>query len=125
MAPENLFKVCGHNVQSLDGLVAVSIEQYVTCIATTGLVGNTSTIVSLMLWASFTRLKRVFNIDIRQCPHCGERLRVIADITQPDVIHAILEHRTQHNPAAHTPRAPPAKASARTPSAGNRDSLSA
>ena len=79
--------------------------------------------IAPLTWA--TRLKRVFNIDIRQCPHCGERLRGIADITQPDVIHAILDHRTQHNPAANTPRAPPAKASARTLSAGNRDSLSA
>ena len=79
--------------------------------------------IAPLTWA--TRLQRVFDIDITLCPHCGERLRVVADITQPDLIHAILDHRTQHNPAANTPRTPPAKASARTPSAGNRDSLSA
>ena len=35
-------------------------------------------------WAE--RLKRVFQIDIEVCPKCGGRLRVIAAITQPDVI---------------------------------------
>ena len=30
------------------------------------------------------RLKRVFDIDISVCPLCGDTLRVIADVTDPD-----------------------------------------
>ena len=74
-------------------------------------------------WA--TRLKRVFNIDITQCPHCGEHLRVIAEITQPDLIHAILKHRTERHPTADTARAPPVKAPVRKVSVANTDSLTA
>ena len=70
-------------------------------------------------------LKRVFNIDITQCPHCGERLRVIADITQPDLIHAILKHRIERPPTADTARAPPVKAPVRKVSAAKTDSLTA
>jgi len=54
-----------------------------------------------------------------------EHLRVIAEITQPDVIHAILEHRTQRNPTADTARAPPVKAQVRKVSVANTDSLTA
>jgi rRNA maturation protein Nop10 len=32
------------------------------------------------------RLKRVFAIDIETCPHCGEKLRVIASIEEPALI---------------------------------------
>jgi len=42
-----------------------------------------------LTWAQ--RLKRVFNIDITLCPRCGGTLRVIADITDPDVIQTILD----------------------------------
>jgi hypothetical protein len=38
------------------------------------------------------RLRRVFAIDLSLCPHCGGSLRVIADVTRPDVIDSILEH---------------------------------
>jgi len=38
------------------------------------------------------RLRRVFAIDLSICPDCGGRLRVIADVTRPDIIHKILEH---------------------------------
>ncbi len=38
------------------------------------------------------RLRRVFAIDLSICPDCGGRLRVIADVTRPDVINKILEH---------------------------------
>jgi hypothetical protein len=31
-------------------------------------------------------------IDLSICPDCGGRLRVIADVTRPDVIQKILEH---------------------------------
>ena len=38
------------------------------------------------------RLKRVFAIDLSVCPKCGGRLRVIADVTDPQVIQRILQH---------------------------------
>jgi uncharacterized protein with PIN domain len=41
-------------------------------------------------WAQ--RLKRVFNIDITLCPICGGTMRVITDITDPDIIQKILDH---------------------------------
>ena len=31
-------------------------------------------------------------IDLSICPDCGGRLRVIADVTRPDIIQRILEH---------------------------------
>jgi len=34
----------------------------------------------------------VFGIEITVCPHCGGRLRVIGDVTDPEVIDQILEH---------------------------------
>ena len=37
-------------------------------------------------------LKRVFNIEITLCPLCGGTMRVIADITNPDIIQKILDH---------------------------------
>jgi hypothetical protein len=42
-----------------------------------------------MNWAQ--RLKRVFRIDISQCP-CGGQLKIIACIEAPAVIQQILEH---------------------------------
>ncbi len=54
-----------------------------------------------LTWAE--RLKRVFDIDISVCPLCGGTLRVIADVTDPDVIQTILAHLQQ--------RAPPGAAS--------------
>lgn len=47
-------------------------------------------LVAPLSWAQ--RLKRVFNIDITQCPLCGGTMRVIADITDPDIIQKILNH---------------------------------
>ena len=37
-------------------------------------------------------LKRVFDIDIEQCPRCGARLKIIATIVDPRVIITILTH---------------------------------
>jgi hypothetical protein len=45
---------------------------------------------SAMTWAQ--RLRRVFAIDISRCPRCGAPLRVLAAITDPRVIAAILAH---------------------------------
>jgi hypothetical protein len=59
-------------------------------------------------WAQ--RLKRVFEIDISVCPRCGGTLRVIADITDPDIIRTILDHLSQRAPPAAPPqRAPPSR----------------
>ncbi len=55
-------------------------------------------------WAQ--RLKRVFNIDITLCPLCGGQLRVIEDVTDPNLIRKILSHVQQRAP----PRKPPARA---------------
>ncbi len=42
-------------------------------------------------WARL--LKRVFDIDIERCPHCGGDLKIIAAIEEPTVIAKILTHR--------------------------------
>ena len=47
-------------------------------------------LIAPLSWAQ--RLKRVFNIDITLCPICGGTMRVIADITDPDIIQKILDH---------------------------------
>ena len=49
-----------------------------------------------LTWAQ--RLKRVFDIDISVCPLCGGTLRVIADVTDPDVIQTMLAHLKQRAP---------------------------
>jgi len=54
-----------------------------------------------LTWAE--RLKRVFGIEITVCPHCGGRLRVIADVTDPALIERILGHVRREG----LPRAPP------------------
>ena len=38
------------------------------------------------------RLKRVFAIDLSECPWCGAQLHVIAEITDPKVTAKILVH---------------------------------
>jgi hypothetical protein len=43
-----------------------------------------------MTWAK--RLKRVFNIDIEVCGHCGGAVRIIGCIEDPVVIKKILPH---------------------------------
>jgi hypothetical protein len=45
---------------------------------------------SRLSWAQL--LKRVFEIDIQQCPHCGGSLRIIAAIVDPPVIVKMLTH---------------------------------
>ena len=57
-------------------------------------------------WAplsSAERPKRVFGLESRVCPHCGGRLRVIANVTGPDVVEWIREHARREG----LPRAPP------------------
>jgi len=65
------------------------------------------------LWAQ--RLKRVFNIDVSTCGHCGGAVRIVASIEEPTTIRVILAHFEKHGamePAHYRPaaRAPPAVA---------------
>ncbi len=43
-----------------------------------------------MTWMA--RLNRVFAIDLSVCPKCGEKLRVIGEVTEPKAIARILEY---------------------------------
>ena len=43
-----------------------------------------------MSWARL--LKRVCDIDVERCPHCGGTLKIIAAIEEPSVITKILAH---------------------------------
>jgi len=61
-----------------------------------------------LTWAQ--RLKRTFEFDVTVCPLCDGSLRVIADITESDLIDKILTH-------IKPTRAPPAQAHRRTPTA--------
>jgi hypothetical protein len=42
------------------------------------------------------RLKRVFDIDVSTCAHCGGWVRIVAGIEEPKVIRAILVHFAKH-----------------------------
>jgi len=53
-------------------------------------VRSTAECHAAMTWAQ--RLKRVFNIDIEVCSHCGGSVRVIACIEDEDIIDRILAH---------------------------------
>jgi len=60
-------------------------------------------------------LKRVFNIYIETCEHCGGAVKVIASIEDPAVIKQILEHLDRRAQATHLSlrpfaRAPPQQA---------------
>ncbi len=57
-------------------------------------------LIAPLSWAQ--RLKRVFNIDISLCPLCGGTMRVIADITDPDIIQMILDHIQAQPPPLNT-----------------------
>ncbi|MDP1638520.1 MAG: transposase, partial [Candidatus Nitrotoga sp.] len=43
-------------------------------------------------WARLLMLKRVFDIDIEHCPHCGGTLKIIAAILESGAITKILDH---------------------------------
>jgi hypothetical protein len=57
-----------------------------------------------LAWA--TLLQRVFEFDVLACPRCGGRLRVLATIEEPSVVHKILTHVGLSTEPV-TPRAPP------------------
>jgi len=58
-------------------------------------------------WAEL--LERVFAVDALKCARCGSRRRWIAAITEPDLIHRILEHLGLESaaPSPTPPRSPP------------------
>jgi hypothetical protein len=58
---------------------------------------------SRMSWAQL--LKRVFDIDVAHCPHCGGPLKIIAAIQSPSAITRILGHLGL--PTRAPPKAPP------------------
>jgi hypothetical protein len=49
-------------------------------------------------------MKRTFGFDVLRCPRCSRKMRVIATITEPPVVHQILEHLGVR--ASPLPRAP-------------------
>ena len=55
-----------------------------------------------MSWAQL--LKRVFDIDIEHCPHCGGTMKIVAAILESEVITKILAHLSL--PTRAPPRAP-------------------
>lgn len=61
-----------------------------------------------MSWAQ--RLKRVFNIDVTTCTHCGGSVRIVASIEDPKAIRAILAHFEKHGALEHAHYRPPARA---------------
>jgi hypothetical protein len=68
---------------------------------------DSDTPLAPMTWAQ--RLKRVFAIDIENCPNCGGKLRMIACIDDPPLIAKILGHVRSRAPAtAIQARGPPA-----------------
>jgi hypothetical protein len=60
---------------------------------------------SAMTWAQ--RLKRVFNIDVKTCVHCGGSVKVIACIEDQQVIDKILSHLKKKDRLPSSPDALP------------------
>ena len=56
-----------------------------------------------MTWRQ--RLRRVYDIDVSVCPNCGGALKVLAVITEPQLITSILAHLSKRET-----RAPPVAA---------------
>ena len=58
-------------------------------------------------WARL--LRRIYEVDPLVCPRCGTELRIVAVITDPDVVDRILGHRARRGlRSPFEPRAPPA-----------------
>ena len=56
-------------------------------------------------WAEL--LRRIFEADPLACPRCGEEMRIVAFITEPNVIDRILEHLRRTHASRRRQRAPP------------------
>ena len=57
-------------------------------------------------WAQL--IKRIYEVDPLVCPTCGSEMKVIAFITEHDVVDAILRHLAKTK--ARSPRGPPGAA---------------
>jgi hypothetical protein len=57
-------------------------------------------------WARL--IKRIYEVDPLLCPSCGSEMKMIAFITEHDVVDAILRHLAK--PEARSPRGPPGAA---------------
>ena len=58
-------------------------------------------------WARMIR--KVFEVDPLLCPRCGVEMEIVAWITEPSVVDAILRHRREHGLVSpFEARAPPA-----------------
>ena len=61
----------------------------------------------LQAWARM--LRKVFEVDPLRCPRCGTPMEIVAWITKPSVVDAILRHRREHGLSSpFEARAPPA-----------------
>jgi hypothetical protein len=56
-------------------------------------------------WAEL--LRRIFEVDPLACPRCGEEMRIVAFITEPQIIDRILDHLRRTAATRPRPRAPP------------------
>lgn len=56
--------------------------------------------------SSMQPLRRLFDIDVSQCPRCGGEVRVIATVTEPNVIARILAHLQRPEYDTPAPRGP-------------------
>ena len=61
-------------------------------------------------WAEL--LRRLFEVDPLRCPRCGDAMRIVAFMTEPAVIHRILDHLRRSPPPARRARAPPRRRTA-------------
>jgi hypothetical protein len=71
--------------------------------------GGAETRDARALRRSWARLiKRIYEVDPLLCPSCGSEMKVIAFITEHDVVDAILRHLAKTE--ARSPRGPPGAA---------------
>jgi hypothetical protein len=56
-------------------------------------------------WAEL--LRRIFEVDPLACPRCGEQMRIVAFVTEPQIIDRILDHLRRTAPTRLRTRAPP------------------
>jgi putative transposase len=79
-------------------------------------------------WAELIR--RVFAVDVLECPRCGGRMKILAAIQTPEAIRSILEHLDLPSrappitPARCPRRIPGARSSRKSPNSDKRQSTS-
>jgi hypothetical protein len=56
-------------------------------------------------WAEL--LRRIFEVDPLACPRCGDKMRIVAFVTEPRIIDRILDHLRSTAPTRPRPRTPP------------------